>query len=273
MVKQTMSTFPDRQASYEKLYHTLDVINDQEAERTFKVGEYYKRTGKVASAEFYFGKIPQRWPGSPWAVKAKTELAQLAKMPRKPSVPSKIMSRRAPSTPTTAPGRWAWAWAADGRHGRHGHDAGRNDVIDRAIHEAEVPAPKEGPDHARHRVSNHERPIVSRPACRLRLICLLATVARPRLGGCGYSIRAPFDKSVKTVFVPVFKTQSFRRDLNLNLTEMIQKEIKYRTPYKVVGTPGRRRHGPRGNDQLRRQEHRGREPVQPAPRAEHDHQP
>ena len=93
MVKQTMTSFPDRQASYENLYHTLDIINDQEAERTFQVGEYYKRTGKVTSAEFYFGKIPQRWPGSPWAVKAKTELAQLAKMPRKPTVPSKIMSQ------------------------------------------------------------------------------------------------------------------------------------------------------------------------------------
>jgi outer membrane protein assembly factor BamD (BamD/ComL family) len=92
MVKQTMATFPDRQASYEGLFHTLDIINDQEAERTFHVGAFYKRVGKVTSAEYYFGKIPQRWPNSPWAVKAKTELAQLAKMPRKPSMPSKILS-------------------------------------------------------------------------------------------------------------------------------------------------------------------------------------
>ena len=47
--------------------------------------------GKVASAEFYFGKIPQRWPNSPWAVQAKAELAQIAKLPRKPSKPSKII--------------------------------------------------------------------------------------------------------------------------------------------------------------------------------------
>ena len=39
------------------------------------------------------------------------------------------------------------------------------------------------------------------------------------------------------MFVPVFKTQSFRRDVNLNLTELIQKEIMNRTPYKVVGRP------------------------------------
>jgi TolA-binding protein len=91
LVKQTMQTFPERQASFEKLYHTLDVINEAQAEKTFKDAEYYKKIGKVASAEFYFGKIPQRWPNSPWAVKAKTELAELAKLPRKPSKPSKII--------------------------------------------------------------------------------------------------------------------------------------------------------------------------------------
>jgi outer membrane protein assembly factor BamD (BamD/ComL family) len=91
LVKKTLETFPEQQASYEGLYHTLDVINNAEAEKAFLTASYYKRVNKVASAEFYFGKIPQRWPGSPWAVKAKVELAQLAKMPRTPSKPSKIM--------------------------------------------------------------------------------------------------------------------------------------------------------------------------------------
>jgi len=91
LVRTTMKTFPERQEGFEKLYHTLDVINAQEAEKTFKDGMYYKRVGKVTAAEYYFGKIPQRWPNSEWALKAKTELAQLAKMPRKPSKPSKII--------------------------------------------------------------------------------------------------------------------------------------------------------------------------------------
>jgi outer membrane protein assembly factor BamD (BamD/ComL family) len=90
LIKQTMATFPDRPAGNEKLYHTLDLINDQEAERTFVVGDYYQRTGKVSSAEYYFGKIPQRWPKSPYATQAKTRLAVLAKMPRKATAPSKI---------------------------------------------------------------------------------------------------------------------------------------------------------------------------------------
>jgi outer membrane protein assembly factor BamD (BamD/ComL family) len=91
LIGQTMGTFPERPAGFEKLYLTLDHINDAEAEKTFHIGMQYKRRNKVASAEYYFGKIPQRWPNSPWAVKAKSELAQLAKMPRTPSKPSRII--------------------------------------------------------------------------------------------------------------------------------------------------------------------------------------
>ena len=92
LVRQTMAAFPEEQASYEQLYHTLDLINDQDAERTYNTGAYYRKIGKVASAEYYFGKIPQRWPNSPWAVKAKADLAVLAKAPRKgPSLPSKML--------------------------------------------------------------------------------------------------------------------------------------------------------------------------------------
>jgi hypothetical protein len=74
-------------------------------------------------------------------------------------------------------------------------------------------------------------------AARLTRSLLIMVVTAATFCGCGYSIRAPFDKRIKTVFVPVLKTQSFRRDLNLNLCELIQKEIMHRTPYKVVGTP------------------------------------
>ena len=58
--------------------------------------------------------------------------------------------------------------------------------------------------------------------------------------GCkttGYSIRPPYDTKVKTVYVSVFKSVTFRRDINLMLTELVVKEIERRTPYKVVGTP------------------------------------
>jgi Lipopolysaccharide-assembly len=58
--------------------------------------------------------------------------------------------------------------------------------------------------------------------------------------GClvtGYSIRPPYDTRIKTVYVPVFKSITFRRDVNTMLTELVIKEIERRTPYKVVGKP------------------------------------
>jgi hypothetical protein len=55
--------------------------------------------------------------------------------------------------------------------------------------------------------------------------------------GCGYSVRAPYQADIKTVYVPVFRSISFRRDVNLQLTELVIKEIERRTPYKVVGVP------------------------------------
>jgi Surface antigen variable number repeat len=61
--------------------HDLDNINDAEAEKTFNEGMYYKRIGKFASAEFYFGKIVQRWPNSPWAIKAKSQQLQIEPKP------------------------------------------------------------------------------------------------------------------------------------------------------------------------------------------------
>src|SRR5208337_1181384 len=75
------------------------------------------------------------------------------------------------------------------------------------------------------------------PSAHLSGSLIMILLAGTMLSGCGYTIRAPFDKSVKTVFVPVFRTQSYRRDLNVNLCEMVQKEIMQRSPYKVVGRP------------------------------------
>jgi hypothetical protein len=42
---------------------------------------------------------------------------------------------------------------------------------------------------------------------------------------------------IRTVYVPVFESNSFRRGLGERLTEAVQKEIENRTPYKVVGDP------------------------------------
>lgn len=56
------------------------------------------------------------------------------------------------------------------------------------------------------------------------------------LAGCGYTLRAPFDANVKTVYVPVFQSIMFRRDINFMLTDAVITEIGRRTPFHVVGT-------------------------------------
>lgn len=42
---------------------------------------------------------------------------------------------------------------------------------------------------------------------------------------------------VRTVYVPMIESTSFRRDLGERLTEAVVKEIELKTPFKVVGTP------------------------------------
>ncbi len=59
------------------------------------------------------------------------------------------------------------------------------------------------------------------------------------MAGCGYHVRPPYNPSVKTVYVPVFKSYRFRQDLNIQLTKMLINEINLRTPYRVVSDPAK----------------------------------
>lgn len=58
--------------------------------------------------------------------------------------------------------------------------------------------------------------------------------------GCaGYQIGSQtlYPASIRTVFVPVFESDSFRRQLGERLTEAVAKRIEATTPLKVVGRP------------------------------------
>ena len=97
-IKKTMAEFPEKQATADGLYHTLDLIRDQEAERAYTTGLYYIRARKPISAEYQFGLVQANWPTSKWAGEAKKEMGKIAKMPRVASLPSKIMT-----TPGSSP--------------------------------------------------------------------------------------------------------------------------------------------------------------------------
>lgn len=46
-----------------------------------------------------------------------------------------------------------------------------------------------------------------------------------------------YPSHIRTVYVPIFESDSYRRHLGERLTEAVMKEIEAQTPYKVVGTP------------------------------------
>ncbi|MGE4285283.1 MAG: LPS assembly lipoprotein LptE [Phycisphaerae bacterium] len=54
-------------------------------------------------------------------------------------------------------------------------------------------------------------------------------------GGCaGYTSGFPYPEEVKTVYVEMFDSQSFRRGLEYDLTDALCKQIEVQTPYKIV---------------------------------------
>ena len=56
--------------------------------------------------------------------------------------------------------------------------------------------------------------------------------------GCGYQFGTGFDRRIRTVHVPTFTSDSFRRDFGERLTEAVQREIGMRTPYRLVTAAG-----------------------------------
>ena len=72
------------------------------------------------------------------------------------------------------------------------------------------------------------------PPLGLMIVGLALAILAPGCKFSGYSIRAPYDTKIKTVYVPVFKSITFRRDINIMLTNLVIQEIERRTPYKVV---------------------------------------
>lgn len=78
------------------------------------------------------------------------------------------------------------------------------------------------------------------PACLRATKWLLPLAVLAALGGCaGYQVGnwSLYAPDIRTVYVPMFQSASFRRNLSEWLTEAVVKEIELKTPYKVVGTP------------------------------------
>lgn len=63
-----------------------------------------------------------------------------------------------------------------------------------------------------------------------RLVIALA----PLLVGCGYVVGNPFPQQIRSVHVPTFRNDTYRRGYELLLTEAVQKQIQLRTPFRLA---------------------------------------
>jgi hypothetical protein len=66
---------------------------------------------------------------------------------------------------------------------------------------------------------------------KFRNLMLILSVAA--FTGCGYTLGTPTVHGVRTVHVPIFKSLSFRRNLDYLVTEAVQREIRMRGSYRL----------------------------------------
>lgn len=64
---------------------------------------------------------------------------------------------------------------------------------------------------------------------------VVVAVCASVLVGCGYQTGQLYRDNVETIYVDMFASQEFRRDLEFMLTEAVKKRIGMDTPYQVVG--------------------------------------
>lgn len=50
----------------------------------------------------------------------------------------------------------------------------------------------------------------------------------------GYSTRPNYDTGIRTVYVPIFKNNTFYKDMEFDLTKAVIREIEAKTPYKIA---------------------------------------
>lgn len=74
---------------------------------------------------------------------------------------------------------------------------------------------------------------MTRPISHICSLACGALIACQGLG-CGYTIGSLHQNHVRTVAVPIFKTEALRRGIEYQLTEAVQDEIKNRTNYRIA---------------------------------------
>src|SRR5439155_11055766 len=78
LVQAALNNYPElRQRKEEFLHSKLVGINAQQAEKDFKIAEFYRRTGHPGSAYFYYEIVRRRYPGTKYADQATEQMHEL----------------------------------------------------------------------------------------------------------------------------------------------------------------------------------------------------
>jgi hypothetical protein len=92
--------------------------------------------------------------------------------------------------------------------------------------------------------SNNRRPPLAKPltnrrSCLLAILVCISTAgtASLTLTGCGYTVGSTYQAEIRSIYVPTFTTDSFRRGIEFQLTEAVHKEIQAQTHFRLVKQP------------------------------------
>jgi hypothetical protein len=91
-----------------------------------------------------------------------------------------------------------------------------------------------------HEFRNIQTTVSNEAVAHIAILLFICLFALGMIGGCAtYHIgnQSLYPVEIHTVYVPIFESVSFRRNLGERLTEAVQKEIELKTPYKVVADP------------------------------------
>ncbi|MGC3969869.1 MAG: LptE family protein [Pirellulales bacterium] len=78
--------------------------------------------------------------------------------------------------------------------------------------------------------------MTARVATRLFVAATLLTAAVVGCAPYRMGVKSLYSCNIRTVYVPMFESNSYRRGLGERLTEAVVREIERRTPYKVVNS-------------------------------------
>ena len=240
ILKQIHRQFPQEAAQErEYLANTWKEIRMNKALHDWSMAKYYDRRNEYAAARDYYQRIRDQYSDTSLAGEAAERLEQIADEPVKPDDPVPWLTRMFPTPdrekplvapqpvglPETLTGAWVRACEFAPRAGppvffvwsRGEHETRLAGVpLGQARNGGDRPAP------AARRCARE----IAHPTTRRLSIALLTLGLSAGCAGYQWGQRTLYRPDVQTVHVPIFQSDSFRRNLGERLTEAVVKEIQ-----------------------------------------------